>query len=75
MARLPPTGRRFNPASFPSSGTTPGLYLIQVKADPPAFLTQPADGNLWLLGQTRGGTASMAIRFEAYASGVWPGGG
>lgn len=53
----------------------PSLYLIQVRTDPPRFLVQPWGRNLWILGSELDGVATMAVRFEPLASGVWPGGG
>ncbi len=53
----------------------PSLYLIQVRTDPPRFLVQPWGRNLWILGSGPDGIATMAIRLEPFATGVWPGGG
>jgi hypothetical protein len=53
----------------------PSLYLIQLRTDPPRFLAQPWGGNLWILGSEPDGSATMAIKFEPFATGVWPGGG
>jgi hypothetical protein len=56
-------------------GDDPSLYPVQVRTDPPRFLVQPWGGNLWILGPEPDGIATMAIRFDPFASGVWPGGG
>lgn len=53
----------------------PSLYMIEVRTDPPTFLVQPWGRNLWILGAEPGGLAHMSVRFEPFASGVWPGGG
>lgn len=53
----------------------PSLYLIQLRATPPGFLVQPADHNLYILADVHDGVATMSVRLDTFARGVWPYGG
>jgi hypothetical protein len=53
----------------------PSLYLVQLRTSPPGFLVQPGDHNLQILANAFDGAATMAIRLDTFARGVWPSGG
>jgi uncharacterized protein YceK len=53
----------------------PGLYFVRLKISPPGFLVQTGDGNLRILANAESGAATMAVRFDTFARGVWPSGG
>lgn len=53
----------------------PSLYLVQVRATPPAFLVQAADHNRYIMANAHDGLATMSIRLDTFARGVWPYGG
>lgn len=68
------TGFRFSVESVVPDD--PSLYIVELSTNPPGFLVQAWGGNLRIVGNAApDGMSTMAIRFETFATGVWPYGG